>query len=153
MFQFNWGPTRKWNSKRSFISLLNKKEYTYVTLSIDFLHYLLKLQIFECKYWWGCQGNKDTKASILLLQANSLHVKSLENVLKNASSSLTWQGDSTPKVVYPKYSKRWPYTVAHRIDCVCSKMLHHGLFLSFFKLISCPIQKTKTPALPRHIQV
>ena len=29
------------------------------------------------------------------------------------------------KVIYPKYSKHWPYTVAHTIDC--SKMLNHGL--------------------------
>ena len=43
------------------------------------------------------------------------------------------------KVIYPKYSKHWPYTVAHIIDCVCSKMLNHGLFLSLFKLIPCPI--------------
>ena len=46
-------------------------------------------------------------------------------------------------VIYPKYSKNWPYTVAHTIDCVCSKMLNHGLnhglFLSLFKLIPCPI--------------
>ena len=27
----------------------------------------------------------------------------------------------------PKYSKHWPYTVAHTIDCVCSKMLNHAL--------------------------
>ena len=26
------------------------------------------------------------------------------------------------KIIYPKYSKHWPYTVAHTIDCVCSKM-------------------------------
>ena len=71
-----------------FFLLLTKKK-VYVTLSIDFLHYLLKQQIFECKYWWGCQGNKDTKASILLLQANSLDVKSLEMFSKNASSPLT----------------------------------------------------------------
>jgi hypothetical protein len=35
------------------------------------------------------------------------------------------------------------YNVAHTIDCVCSKMLNHGLnhglFLSLFKLIPCPI--------------
>ena len=44
---------------------------------------------------------------------------------------------SYPKVIYPKYSKHLPYTVAHTIDCVCSKMLNHGLshglFLSLFK--------------------
>ena len=27
------------------------------------------------------------------------------------------------KVIYSKYSKHWPYTVAHTIDYVCSKML------------------------------
>ena len=37
--------------------------------------------------------------------------------------SLLQQG----KVIYPKYSKYWPYTVAHTIDCVCSKILNHGL--------------------------
>ena len=25
------------------------------------------------------------------------------------------------KVIYTKYSKHWPYTVAHTIDCVCIK--------------------------------
>ena len=44
-----------------------------------------------------------------------------------------------PKVIYPKYSKHWPYTMAHTIDCVCSKILNHGLnhgiFLSLFLLI------------------
>ena len=43
------------------------------------------------------------------------------------------------KVIYPKYSKHWPYTVASTIDYGCSKMLNHGLnhefFLSLFKLI------------------
>ena len=47
------------------------------------------------------------------------------------------------KVTYLKYSKHWPYTVAHTIDCVCSKMLNYGLnyglFLSLFKLIPCHI--------------
>ena len=41
------------------------------------------------------------------------------------------------KIIYPKYSKHWSYTLAHTINCVCSKMLNHGLnhglFLSLFK--------------------
>ena len=45
------------------------------------------------------------------------------------------------KVIYSKYSKHWPYTVAYTIDCVFSKMLYHGLnhglFLSLFKLFVC----------------
>ena len=47
------------------------------------------------------------------------------------------QNQQSVKVIYPKYSKHLPYTVAHAIDCVCSKMLNHGLnhglFLSLFK--------------------
>ena len=31
------------------------------------------------------------------------------------------------KVIYPKYSKHWPHTVAHTIDCVSIVMLNHGL--------------------------
>ena len=31
------------------------------------------------------------------------------------------------KVIYPKYSKHWLSTVAHTIDCVCSKILNHCL--------------------------
>ena len=48
------------------------------------------------------------------------------------------------KVIYPKYTKHWPYTVAN-CDCVCNKMfnqgLNHGLFLSLFKFISCAIHR------------
>ena len=51
--------------------------------------------------------------------------------------------DPKIKVINLKYSKHWPYTVAHTINCVFSKMLNHGLnfglFLSIFKLIPCPI--------------
>ena len=51
------------------------------------------------------------------------------------------------KIIYPKYSKHWPYTVAHTIDCMCSKMLNHGLLLSLFKLISCHIHELYTYVL------
>ena len=43
--------------------------------------------------------------------------------------------EDTLKVIYPKYSKHWPYTVAHTIDCVCSKMLHHGLNHGLFLIL------------------
>ena len=60
--------------------------------------------------------------------------------IRQKYTTLTWV---SAKVMYPKYSKYWPYTVAHTIACVCSKMLNHGwnhgLFLSLFKLIPCPI--------------
>ena len=46
------------------------------------------------------------------------------------------------KVIHTKYSKHRPYTVAHTIEYVCSKINHglnHGLFISLLKLINCPI--------------
>ena len=46
------------------------------------------------------------------------------------------------KVIHTKYSKHYPYTVAHTFECVCSKINHglnHGLFISLMKLILCPI--------------
>ena len=39
------------------------------------------------------------------------------------------------KVIYPKYSKHWLSTVAHTIDCVCSKILNHGLLFSLFMFL------------------
>jgi hypothetical protein len=43
------------------------------------------------------------------------------------------------KLYIPSTLKHWPYTMAHTIDCVCSKLLNHGLFLSLLKLIPYPI--------------
>ena len=37
-----------------------------------------------------------------------------------ASKSIEISG-TLNKVIYTKYSKHWPYTVAHTIDCVCRK--------------------------------
>ena len=45
--------------------------------------------------------------------------------------------------MHPKCSKNRPYTVAHTIDSVCSKMfnhgLNHGLCLSLFKFFCMKI--------------
>ena len=38
-----------------------------------------------------------------------------------------WKSGGAGKVIYPKYPKHWPYTVAHTKNCVCSKMLNDGL--------------------------
>ena len=59
---------------------------------------------------------------------------------KNCPPLLTfWKMQWHTKVMYPKYSKHWPYTVAYTIDSVCNKMLNpglnHRLFLSLFCLI------------------
>ena len=38
-----------------------------------------------------------------------------------------FESEPSTKVIYPKYSKHWLSTVAHTIECVCSKILNHGL--------------------------
>ena len=43
------------------------------------------------------------------------------------TGSPSFSSDANIKVIYTKYSKHWPYTVAHTIDCVCSKMLNYSL--------------------------
>ena len=37
------------------------------------------------------------------------------------------------KVIYPKYSKHWPYTVIHNSSKMLNHGLNHGSFLSLFK--------------------
>ena len=48
-------------------------------------------------------------------------------VSRNPKSNRCWKFQLSIKVIHPKYSKHWPYTVAYTIDCVCSKILNHGL--------------------------
>ena len=35
--------------------------------------------------------------------------------------------ESGCKVIYPKYSRHWPYLLASTMGCGCSKILNHGL--------------------------
>ena len=44
------------------------------------------------------------------------------------------------KVIYTKYSKHWLYTVAHTIECVCSKMNNSWFnpWFSFYISSLCP---------------
>ena len=77
---------------------------------------------------------------------NSCVLESRINFWKMEHFCMSKQGKvkDYPKLYIPStYSKHWLYTVAYTIDCVCSKMLNHGLnhglFLSLFKLIPCPI--------------
>ena len=62
----------------------------------------------------------------------------IKNVLAPTScSKLESYTSGWPKVIHPKYSTHWLSTVAHTIDCVCSKILshglNHGLLVSLFK--------------------
>ena len=99
-----------------------------------------------------------TKIQIATLKCLWLHCdqvhfcakKTLTDVISVCSLVVIWLGNKTnemwkrkstivvvrkSKVIYPKYSKHWLSTMAHIIDCVCSKILNHGLnhgsFISF----------------------
>ena len=57
------------------------------------------------------------------------------NVVYSAKVVLT-KGKS--KVIHPKYSKHWFYTVAHTIDCVCRKCQIMDYFFHFSSLHPAP---------------
>ena len=77
-------------------------------------------------------GTQDHESSVLLVSVSIVFLQFLARFF----------GCSQGKVIYPKYFKHWPYTVAHTIHCVgrSNHGLIHGLFLSLFKLIPCPIR-------------
>ena len=56
--------------------------------------------------------------------------------LSNLCTQIKHQNDPEAKVIYPKYSKHCPYTVAHTIDCFCSKMLNHGFTFQAFQTLN-----------------
>ena len=57
---------------------------------------------------------------IFALRENRINIMLTNEIIK---SKQTNQGYF--KVIYPKYSKHWTFTVAYTIDWVCSKMLNH----------------------------
>ena len=86
------------------------------------------------RFWFFFLSSKKT----CLLHASS-HKELYNYVSGKGVLELFW---TTYKVIHTKYSKHPPYTVAHTIECVCSKINHglnHGLFISPLKLINCPI--------------
>ena len=116
------------------------KKYTKLRLTTSLLWLLSKILNY-----------RQCKAVLLKLNGVKVFIKShLSRFLytcdfmrnfppKNNSKVCFWKFEVVCKVIYPKYSKHWPYTMAYTIDCVCSKILNHGLFHSLFKLIPCPI--------------
>ena len=119
-----------------------------------------KSSIFFCEDIWQ-QGHRffnnfilksnplsSEKKTLLLLEKNSPSSFSIPDIIFTSYRNIyftqpDWNVEALVKVIYPKYSKHWPYTVASTIDCGCIKMLNHGLYhgflLSPFKLIPCPI--------------
>ena len=67
-----------------------------------------------------------------------LHSKQyIESRRKSFSWNRSWH---LGKVIYTKYSKHWPYTVAHTIECVCSKINNSWFnpWFSFYISSLCP---------------
>jgi hypothetical protein len=82
-------------------------------------------------FFWNIKGAMQ-KQGVKTLHAVQVFYEGHKLFLKYPSWFVVYY-----KVIYPKYSKHWPYTVAHTINWVCSKMLNHGLnhglLLSLFK--------------------
>ena len=89
-------------------------------------------------YLWEKEGTYAFTKLRYVGRKNTVNFELTKEEIMNIMNGSKWC-----KVIYPKYSKHWPYTVASTIDCGCSKMLNHGLnhgfFLSLFKLIPCHI--------------
>jgi hypothetical protein len=116
----------------------------YLALQLKWLSYF-----FFWNMWkgWLILSNMRWKICEKYCQLFETHFFTYSIIMKSWFNQENYKNylnfDLLSKVIYPKYSKHWPYTVAHTIDCVYSKMLNHGwnhgLFLSLFKLIPCPI--------------
>ena len=75
------------------------------------------------------------------IQNKSVIIKSAESleILQKIRQIALWDVAIMDKV-RQKAKSYIPSTVALTIDCVCSKILNHGLFLSPFKIIPYPIK-------------
>ena len=103
---------------------------------------------FKQKYVCICWMPPNFTIKSLVIVRRSLNITIAKNVLKAMEKNnqtlkileASWLEvmynwnliDPKIKVINLKYSKHWPYTVAHTINCVFSKMLNHGLNMSYF---------------------
>ena len=70
-------------------------------------------------------------------------LKTIETRVKGQSSvsfgggggSFRRQSGRAGKVIHPKYSKHWPYLLASKMNCGCSKTLIHGLNHGLFQVL------------------
>ena len=105
-------------SKNSALAKLTR--YTYFIISASFQTELIHPDFFnvkeftiffiKLKQWQNKKSRKfvwDTPKIVPFLQL----AEEKKSTIFGAS-----------KVIYTKYYKHWPYTVAHTIDCVCSKI-------------------------------
>ena len=74
--------------------------------------------VWTCLAFWAFLKTKETKNHYFFVSWNIMEF------------------ETNTKVTYPKYSKHWPCTVARTIDCVCSKILNHGLDHGLLFLLS-----------------
>ena len=79
--------------------------YTYVKI----LHYQLSFEIQNRTYF--------PRQIHRRIATNSKTIEKILNIV-----SITFLFHEWHKVIETKYSKHWPYTVAHTFDCMCSKI-------------------------------
>ena len=124
-------------------------EISKILSSVSFQHHQMVLRILNRRIWIF-SPQKWMFIYIYYYTRINIVTKPLQNSYVDGGfvklSDYLSSNHDDGKVLYPKYSKHWPYTVAHTIYWVCNKMLNHGLnynyglLLSHFKLIPCHIE-------------
>ena len=101
---------------------------------------LKKKWVYGC-IWVQCVWKENFSKSSDNIQIRKSHLELMSSSC-HLDRALNVEIGVECKVIHTKYSKHRPYTAAHTIECVCSKINHglnHGLFISLLKLINCPI--------------
>ena len=76
----------------------------------------------------SCNLIRTREMQVYVCATKNVYHQLVMTVLKDDFSCCQLQNlHAAIKVIYPKYSKYLLSTVAHTIDCVCSKILNHGL--------------------------
>ena len=119
----------KWSQKcwkSSAFSLVVEKDFS-INMEHFFLKYSKSEQFLKQNTIVGTKNWHHDFGHIANFSGNDLKTPFIFKEHRMSPSLFYASFNVASKVIYPKYSKHWPYTVASTIDCVCSKMLSHGL--------------------------
>ena len=107
------------------------------TTNWQILFYLLKFIMLTIKVnpeLWIFASERKATQNLLVWCNSATHAGlCINSWVKELSVWSEWQAGNIVKfqaygkVINPKHSKHWQSTVAHTIECVCSKILNHGL--------------------------
>ena len=125
------------------------------------LNFSIEIKERDKKWWFNCLFYKKTicspskikqaKFCEKKMRIQSYCLTSQYSHLFNKNGDIIFHFDffhPPLKVIYTKYSKHWLYTVAHTIECVCSKMNNSWFnpWFSFYFSSLCP-----APYIERYI--